>query len=173
MKNYLILLLGSILFMSCKPSEDIKLQNTSNISSIIDSLLSSWHRAAANADLETYFEFMDSVSVYLGTDASENWSKDEFHDFCKPYFERKTTWNFTAIERNIFIGKNAETAWFDEVLDTHMGLCRGSGVLEMNKKEWKIKQYVLSVAIPNENMQSVISLKHTNDSIYLNSNPNK
>lgn len=162
-----------LLAISCTNQKPEKTFIGTSAESVIDSILTSWHEAAANADLKTYFECMDSVSVYIGTDASENWSKDEFHDFCKPYFERKTTWNFTAIERNIFIGKNAETAWFDEVLDTHMGLCRGSGVLEMNKKEWKIKHYVLSAAIPNEHMRSVVSLKHMNDSIYLNSNSNK
>ncbi len=50
--------------------------------------------------------------------------------------------------------------WFDELLDTWMGTCRGSGVLEKNNKEWKIKQYVLSVTIPNDSIQKVIKLKN-------------
>jgi len=59
--------------------------------------------------------------------------------------------------------------WFDELLDTWMGTCRGSGVLENNQGIWKIKHYVLSIEIPNADVQSVISVKKTNDSIFLSS----
>jgi hypothetical protein len=41
-------------------------------------------------------------------------------------------------------------AWFDEDLDTaNMGLCRGSGVLELRNGRWRILQYNLSIPIPN------------------------
>jgi hypothetical protein len=44
-----------------------------------------------------------------------------------------------------------KTAWFDELLNTQMKICRGSGVLVKIGQEWKIKQYVLSMTIPNDN----------------------
>ena len=52
-------------------------------------------------------------------------------------------------------------AWFDELLDTQMKICRGSGILEKIKGTWKIKQYVLSMTIPNENVDEVVKIKST------------
>jgi hypothetical protein len=48
-----------------------------------------------------------------------------------------------------------------------MGTCRGSGVLEKKDNTWKIKQYVLSIPIPNNDIQAVILAKKENDSIFL------
>jgi hypothetical protein len=31
-----------------------------------------------------------------------------------------------------------QTAWFDELLDTQMKICRGSGILVKENKQWKI-----------------------------------
>ena len=56
-------------------------------------------------------------------------------------------------------------AWFDELLETEMGICRGSGVLKLEENTWKIKHYVLSATIPNELMKQVIELKHQKDSL--------
>jgi hypothetical protein len=61
----------------------------------------------------------------------------------------------------------ANTVWFDELIATWMGTCRGSGVLEKRGDSWKIKQYVLSVAIPNEDIQAVIDTKKNNDALFL------
>ena len=51
------------------------------------------------------------------------------------------------------------TAWFDELLDTQMSICRGSGVLQRHADVWSIRQYVLSMTIPNALADSVIALK--------------
>ena len=40
-----------------------------------------------------------------------------------------------------------------------MGICRGSGVLQKTKDGWKITHYVLSVTVPNENVEEVTQLK--------------
>ena len=56
-------------------------------------------------------------------------------------------------------------AWFDELLDTQMKLCRGSGVLQKIDGKWKIAHYVLSIAVPNENVAELISIKKESDSI--------
>jgi hypothetical protein len=45
-------------------------------------------------------------------------------------------------------------AWFDE-LSTQMKICRGSGVLVKIGNDWKIKHYVLSMTVPNENVEVV------------------
>jgi hypothetical protein len=39
-----------------------------------------------------------------------------------------------------------------------MGVCRGSGVLEKTASGWKIRQYHLSVTVPNEVIRDFIKL---------------
>lgn len=79
--------------------------------------------------------------------------------WAKPYFDKKKTWNFTSLKRNIYFDKNGKLAWFDELLDTQMKICRGSGVLEKINGIWKIKQYVLSMTVPNEIVNKVVTEK--------------
>ena len=52
-----------------------------------------------------------------------------------------------------------KTAWFDELLNAQMGICLGSGILVKLDDKWKIKHYVLSITIPNENVDEVKALK--------------
>ncbi|WP_343487159.1 nuclear transport factor 2 family protein [Allomuricauda sp. d1] len=133
----------------------------------IDKVLDSWHKAAADADFETYFGLMAKDAVFLGTDATENWQNEEFKNFSKPYFDKDKAWSFTAVERNIYVDAEAGYAWFDELLDTQMKLCRGSGVLHKLNGEWKIKHYVLSIAVPNENVEALVAMKKATDSILI------
>lgn len=125
----------------------------------VNELLEEWHQAAAEADFNEYFGMMAGESIFIGTDPTENWNKSEFMEWSKPYFDRGKAWSFSTLERNIFVGEDKELAWFDELLDTQMGICRGSGVVVLEDGEWKIKHYVLSIAIPNENVDEVTSLK--------------
>lgn len=128
-------------------------------------VLTAWHNAAAVADFDAYFSKMTNDGVFVGTDATENWHNKAFKTFSKPYFDNGKAWSFTAIERNVYINETKDFAWFDELLDTQMKLCRGSGVLKKVNGEWKIAHYVLSIAIPNENVAEVIQLKKKKDSV--------
>jgi len=129
----------------------------------INNVLDSWHMAAANADFEAYFGLMTEDGVFLGTDAMENWQNDEFKSFSKPYFDKGKAWSFTAVQRNIYLGDDAKFAWFDELLDTQMKICRGSGVLKKVNGQWKIAHYVLSIAVPNENVDALVQIKQEKD----------
>ncbi|MET1258216.1 nuclear transport factor 2 family protein [Flagellimonas sp. DF-77] len=133
----------------------------------IASVLDAWHQAASNADFEAYFSLMTTDGVFLGTDATENWQLQEFKDFSKPYFDQGRAWSFTAVERNIYVGEGAGFAWFDELLDTQMKLCRGSGVLKKTASGWKIAHYVLSIAVPNDNVGELVEIKKQKDSLLL------
>lgn len=126
---------------------------------IINKKLDNWHKAAANADFKSYFNVMSDDAIYIGTDATENWNKKQFEAFAKPYFDRGKAWNFTALQRNIYFSEDGKMAWFDELLNTQMKICRGSGVLVKEKNVWKIKHYVLSMTIPNENSDEVVKIK--------------
>ncbi len=131
----------------------------------IDAVLDAWHQAAADADFEAYFELMTSDGVFLGTDATENWQNETFRAYSKPHFDKGKAWSFTAIERNIYRNDANDFAWFDEVLDTQMKLCRGSGILKKEDGKWKIAHYVLSILVPNEHVGELIGLKKERDSV--------
>lgn len=126
----------------------------------IDHFLNEWHAAAAKGDADTYFGSMTPDGIYIGTDATENWKLETFRAFAKPYFDRGRAWDFKPVERHIYFSPDRNTAWFDEVLDTWMKLCRGSGVLLRQKDgSWKIAHYVLSMTVPNDDVQAVIKAK--------------
>lgn len=126
---------------------------------VIAKLLDDFNVAAANAEYEKYFNFYAEGGIFIGTDATENWDKKAFMVWAKPFFDKKRTWNFKSIERHIFLDKSGKTAWFDELLDTQMKICRGSGVLSKQGKDWKVQQYVLSMTIPNDNVDAVVKIK--------------
>ena len=131
----------------------------------INRVLDAWHKAAARADFQDYFSLMADGGVFIGTDATEHWDKEEFMAFSRPYFEGGKAWDFTPLQRHVYIGPGGQIAWFDELLDTWMKLCRGSGVLVRRDGQWKIAHYVLSLAIPNDAVDGVIELKKQQDSI--------
>jgi ketosteroid isomerase-like protein len=123
----------------------------------IDAVLDDWHAAAAAADLERYFAHFAADAVFIGTDAGERWTLEEFRAFARPHFERGKAWSFTAVERHVSV--SGDVAWFDERLDTpNLGPCRGSGVLVRSAGGWRIAHYVLSLAVPNEVVGEVRSL---------------
>ena len=157
MKKASLFLLILCCFQACqKPvAEDEKNINT---------LLDNWHLAAAEANYENYFQAMSNESVFIGTDANENWNKKDFQAYAKPHFDKGKAWSFKSLERNINFNQDHSVAWFDELLDTQMKICRGSGVLVKENNEWKIKQYVLSMTIPNDTTKQVIQLKDSIES---------
>jgi len=134
----------------------------------VNTTLENWHEAAAEANFETYTSLMTSDAVFIGTDATELWKGKAFLEFAKPYFDRGKAWSFSTLTRNIYNEDSKTMAWFDELLDTQMGICRGSGVLVLEDNNWKIKHYVLSIAIPNENVDEITQLKKEFDTSFIN-----
>ncbi len=129
--------------------------------------LDEWHKAAAIANFDLYFSLMTTDGVFIGTDPTENWQNKDFKAFARPFFDKGKAWNFTAIQRNIYFSKDMKTAYFDELLDTQMKICRGSGILQKHKGLWKIAHYVLSIAIPNEKTDEIVKIKADFDNIII------
>ena len=125
----------------------------------LNALIDNWHLSAANANFEEYFEFMDSSFIFLGTADEERWTKSEFLNFSKPYFDKGETWNFIPTNRKWGFSNNNKIAWFDEDLDTWMRNCRGSGIMVKYGDSWKIIYYNLTVLIENEKIQEFIKLR--------------
>lgn len=124
----------------------------------VNEFVDAWHKAAATADGTTFFRSMDKDCIYIGTDASERWERDEMQKWAKPYFQKDSAWDFTATKRDVYFSDDGVYAWFEESLDTWMGVCRGSGVLKKTKNGWKFKHYHLSVTVPNDVVKDFISL---------------
>lgn len=157
MKKSILLLLLVSAFANAQVSQKEQVSQT----------LDAWHKAAADANFEVYFNLIADNGVFIGTDATENWIKPDFKVWAKPFFDKGQTWNFTALERHIFFDKTGKTAWFDELLNTQMKICRGSGVLVKIGKEWKIQHYVLSMTIPNDEVDAAIKIKAPIEDLFI------
>lgn len=166
-KLILLLLLTTTACQLNTTSTSAEVTHLPNAKQNIDEVLENWHKAAAEANYKTYFALMAEDGIFIGTDATENWQNEEFRAFAKPYFDNGKAWNFTTLERNIYSSETGKTAWFDELLNTQMGICRGSGILENEEGKWKIKHYVLSVTVPNDKTNEVVAAKKESDSILI------
>ena len=155
MKKAILFIFIGYVVVSCKTNQVFFAGNKV----MVENTLNHWHKAAAAAKLDEYFSLMTKEGVFVGTDPTENWQNEAFQAFSKPYFDKGKAWDFNSIERNVYFSDDKKTAWFDELLDTQMKICRGSGVLKLENGSWKIAHYVLSITIPNENIDEVVNLK--------------
>ena len=111
--------------------------------------LDQFHAAASRADFDAYFGAFTSDGVFLGTDATERWTVEEFKAYCKPYFDQGKGWTYLPRQRHISV--NGNVAWADEVLENEKyGLCRGTAYLIHDpSRGWLISRYSLAFLIPN------------------------
>ena len=124
----------------------------------INQLMVNWHKAAATANEDVFFGSMTEDGIYIGTDATERWTRDEMKEWSKPYFDKESAWSFTTKSRNVDVSADGQIAWFDELLDTWMGDCRASGVVRLTDDGWKIAHYHLSIAVPNDKVDGYLQL---------------
>ena len=137
----LILLAGPVLAQGAD-SDDAYRQT-------IGAFLDEWHDDAAHSRM-AYFDKIAPGGVYIGTDKTERWTRDEFKAWAKPIFARPSAWSFKAINRNIAFSRDRNFIWFDEQLATQMGVCQASGVIRRTERGFEIEHYQLSLAVPNE-----------------------
>lgn len=160
--NILFVFLIAFLLSACEaPGNESKreLPQVAAEEQKINSMLDSFNRAAASADFNAYFDCYTDDAIFTGTDATERWNKKEFMNWAKPIFDKGSAWDFTSMERHIYFDSAVNIAWFDELLNTQMKICRGSGVLVKQGDDWKLKQYILSTTIPNDGLDAVIKIK--------------
>ena len=125
----------------------------------ITAVLDDFHDAASKGDGERYFSHFAPGAVFLGTDATERWTLEEFREYALTRFEQGTSWTYQPRDRQVFIGAGGHTAWFDEVVvNATYGECRGTGVLVHLDGAWRIAQYNLSIPIPNEIALQVVGM---------------
>jgi len=150
----IIWLVASII-LSC--SFMVKAHSDNHEKTLVNKVLDGFHKAAAIGDGATYFSLLSDDAIFLGTDASERWSKDEFKKYAMPAFSDGEGWLYTMKERHIEFIAQGSVAVFDEIVfNEKYGRCRGTGVLEKTKQGWKIKQYNLTFTVPNGVASKVI-----------------
>jgi hypothetical protein len=115
----------------------------------VNAFVDEWHDDAAHAR-PAYFDKMAKDGVYIGTDKTELWHRDAFKTWARKYFDRKSAWAFKATKRNVYFSPDKQFIWFDELLDTQMGVCQASGVIRRTATGFEIEHYQLSMAVPNE-----------------------
>lgn len=123
-------------------------------------VLDRFHQAAATADGETYFALFTPTGRFVGTDAAEQWSVEEFRAYAAPYFSQGRGWTYVPQQRHLTLAPVACgcVATFDEVLlNDSYGQVRGSGTLIHGDDGWKIEQYVLSFTVPNDKARAVVA----------------
>jgi len=115
--------------------------------SSVEKVLTGFHEAASKADWSTYFGLMSEDAIFLGTDASERWSKSVFRN----YASKTKGWIYALHERHINFTPDGNSAWFDELLyNDKYGTSRGTGILIRTRSGWKISQYHLTFPLPND-----------------------
>ncbi|GAB4569721.1 MAG: hypothetical protein Tsb0020_23990 [Haliangiales bacterium] len=125
----------------------------------VAAVLDDFHAAAAAADEARYLGHLAADSVFLGTDASERWTKPEFQAFVRPHFARGQGWEYRPRDRHISLSARADVAWFDELLDhDRYGELRGTGALRRGPSGWKLLQYNLTFTVPNQVGVAVVEL---------------
>ena len=120
----------------------------------VAAFLDEWHDDAAHSRMR-YFDKMAPEGIYIGTDKTERWKRDDFKHWAAPYFAKPTAWEFHATKRNIDFSPDKSYIWFDEQLDTQFGTCQASGVIHNTKDGLQIEHYQLSLAVPNPIMDQV------------------
>jgi hypothetical protein len=124
------------------------------VADVLDAL----HEAASAADFDSYFGLYATEFIFLGTDATERWDRDQFMEYARGPFSRGRGWTYAPIERHVYIAADGATAWFDERLDNaNLGETRGSGILVRESGAWKVAQYNLTIPIPNGLAREVVA----------------
>ena len=134
-----------ILLASCSPNSVlVSDDHLKDLNALLDGL----HQDAHEGNFNTYFSRYSSDAIFLGTDKTERWTLEEFKDYARPTFDDGHGWTYLVLERN-WEG-DGNTRWFDEILfNEKLGHCRGTGVVKLIDKEWKIVHYALTMLVPN------------------------
>ena len=127
------------------------------VAAVLDSL----HHLASVANEAAYFSLFAPDGVFLGTDATERWTVEQFRAYAHPVFAKGRGWTYVVRPgtRNVAFDPGGTVAWFDELLDNaSYGETRGTGVLRRVGGAWRITQYHLTIPVPNELADTVVRM---------------
>lgn len=129
----------------------------------VAALLDRFHAAASRADEAAYFACFAPDGVFLGTDATERWTVEEFRAYAREPFSKGKGWTYVPEERHVRVSADGRVAWFDERLrNEKYGACRGTGVAirpdAADATGWRIAHYSLTFLVPNEKAEAVVAI---------------
>ncbi len=123
-------------------------------------LLDRLHEAASKADGAAYFDCFTPSGIFVGTDATEVWTIDQFKAYALPIFAKGKGWTYhpdKTTRRIMPVAKDGQAFRFYETLKhAKYGTLRGSGVAVFFRGKLLVDQYVLSFAIPNEKTDAML-----------------
>ena len=70
-----------------------------------------FHLAASEANESRYFSHFAAEGVFLGTDAHERWTVDEFRAYAHPHFAKGKAWSMRSVRRTFGMAESGTTAW--------------------------------------------------------------
>ncbi len=160
------LLTAALLLGACESAQQVEdttiTSGARNIdSSNIGDVLDAWHHAASVGDIESYFNATTEGFVFLGTDASERWNRNEFRAFAEPHFADGHGWTYRPVKRYVSTNAYGDVAWVDEVLEHDtFGAMRGTAVLRSLgfSDDWRVAHYSLSFLVPNGAVDQVVKI---------------
>lgn len=123
----------------------------------VDAFVDEWHADAAQARL-AYFDKIAADGIYIGTDRTERWTRDAFKAWAGRFFARPSAWSFTPLQRHLGFTPDRSLVWFDEQLDSDMGVLQASGVMRASGAGFEIVHYQMSIAVPNDVQPQVSAL---------------
>ena len=86
MKQFTLVMLTSSLALLAG-DDSLAATKPDNTEAAISAVLTDFHDAASKADYERYFGHFATNAVFLGTDATEHWTLQEFKTYTKSRFE--------------------------------------------------------------------------------------
>ena len=148
-------------------AEQQQQQQVQQVHAFLDSL----HQFAATARFDDYFHLFHREGQFLGTDASENWTKQEFQDWSRPFFtDVECAWEYLPVpgKRSVVVQQQQQSngtdspptyALFDEVLYCCDLKChtRGSGTLVYEDGRWQLMLYHITFPIEDEKKQPIMN----------------
>jgi ketosteroid isomerase-like protein len=153
------ILLASLALLAATACHGLREVAAPGDTSAVAAVLDDFHAAAAAADEHRYFAHLAPNAVFLGTDATERWTRAEFLAYAHPRFAAGQGWTYVPRDRHVMLSADGSVAWFDERLDhARYGEVRGTGVLERDGGAWRIVHYNLSFPIPNDLAPRVVAL---------------
>jgi hypothetical protein len=124
----------------------------------VNAVIDAMHEAASRADGPTYFAQFAPYARFIGTDAGEHWSLEQFRAYAEPVFAQGKGWTYHPHDRTVM--SVGDVFFFDEKLtNDKYGELRGSGVLLRDAAgQFRIQQYVLSFTVPNDASKDVVDV---------------
>ena len=69
----------------------------------VGAVLDRLHATASEADGAAYFALFTPDARFIGTDAGERWSLEEFRAYAEPHFSQGRGWTYEATARTVTI----------------------------------------------------------------------